>query len=172
MRPPPGGNPYLATIAGGAMMLPLPKTSVLSDVGILSSSTQMYSGSLATSPNRGFLMSSHFGSVARSVTLGSLCAGKPAISRILTHPADRNPIVQRPTTRRTACRRQIIGLTLCIALQAYQIPLAPELALQHQSCGTGSQGNRCSCTVSARTSATRREKSALPVIPDTQVTSR
>src|SRR5215510_7769351 len=132
MRPPPGGDPYLATIAGGAMMLPLPKTSVLSEVGIFSSSTQMYSGSLATSPNRGFLMSSHFGSVARSVTLGSPYAGKPASSRILTHPADRNPIVQKPARRRTACRRQIIGSILCMALQAYQIPLAPEPALSHQ----------------------------------------
>src|SRR5215475_6360508 len=129
MRPPPGGEPYRATTDGGAIMLPLPKTSVFSVEGTLSSSTQMYSGSLATSPNRGFLMSSHFGSVARSVTLGSLCAGNPASSRTLTHPAHRNPIVHRLATRRTACRRQIIGLTLCIAQQAYQIPLAPELAL-------------------------------------------
>src|SRR5262249_43458502 len=167
MRPPPGGEPYLATTEGGAMMLPLPNTSVFSVEGTLSSSTQTYSGSLGTSPNRGFLMSSHFGSVARSVTLGSLCTGYPASSRILTHPANRSPIVQRPARRRTACRRKIIGSILCMALQAYQIPLAPEPVLEHQSCGTGSHGNRCSATLSARTSATRREKSALPVMPDT-----
>src|SRR5262249_60046162 len=148
MRPPPGGEPYLATTEGGAMMLPLPKTSVFSVEGTLSSSTQMYSGSLGTSPNRGFLMSSHFGSVARSVTLGSLCMGNPASSRILTHPADSNPIVQRPTRRRTACRRKIIGSTLCMALQAYQIPLAPEPALEHQSYRTRSHPNPRSATLS------------------------
>src|SRR5262245_50646899 len=140
MRPPPGGDPYLATIAGGAMMLFLPKTSVLSEVGILSSSTQMYSGSLGTSPNRWFLMSSHFGSVARSVTLGSLCTGKPASSRMLMHPADKNTIVQRPATRRTACRLQIIVLILCMALQAYQIPLAPDRCCAINPAGLAPRG--------------------------------
>src|SRR5947207_14730607 len=54
--PPPGGVPYFATTSGGAMIALLPRTRVVSVIGILSSSTQTYSGSLGTSPNRGFLM--------------------------------------------------------------------------------------------------------------------
>src|SRR5437762_6711194 len=56
--PPPGGVPYLATISGCAMMADWPRSSVVIVVGTLSSSTQTYSGSLATSPKRGFLMRS------------------------------------------------------------------------------------------------------------------
>jgi hypothetical protein len=40
------------------MIALLPRISVVSVVGTRSSSTQMYSGSLGTSPNRGFLISS------------------------------------------------------------------------------------------------------------------
>src|SRR5512134_898078 len=71
IRPPPGGEPYFATISGGAIRVDLPKTTRLNVTGSLSSSTQTYSGSLATSPKRGFLMSSHLGSLARIATLGS-----------------------------------------------------------------------------------------------------
>src|SRR6266542_6730339 len=108
MRPPPGGDPYLATTSAGAMMLFLPKTSVFIVKGTLSSSTQTYSGSLATSPSGGFLMSSHLGAVARIVTLGSFWIGKPASSRKLTHPEDRIPSAERPTIRWTA-RLPFIG---------------------------------------------------------------
>ena len=52
-------------------MLDFPKIRLFMVVGTLSSSTQMYSGSLATSPKRGFLIKSHLGSLGRSVTLGS-----------------------------------------------------------------------------------------------------
>src|SRR5439155_14985933 len=108
MPPPPGGDPYLATTSAGAMMLFLPKTSAFIVKGTLSSSTQTYSGSLATSPNRGFLMSSHLGSVGRIVTLGSFWIGKPASLRQLAHPGDRISIAERPTTRWTA-RLPLIG---------------------------------------------------------------
>ena len=53
-------------------------------------------------------MSSHLGSVGRIVTLGSFWIGKPASSRKLTHPEDRIPIAERPTTRWTA-RLPLIG---------------------------------------------------------------
>src|SRR5205823_7354428 len=56
--PPPGGVPYFATISGDAMMADCPRSSVAIVVGTLSSSTQTYSGSLGTSPKRGFLISS------------------------------------------------------------------------------------------------------------------
>src|SRR5262249_10105746 len=64
LSPPPrcgprGGAPYLATTSGVAMMAPLPRMRVVSVVGTLSSSTHTYSGSLGTSPKRGFLMRSH-----------------------------------------------------------------------------------------------------------------
>ncbi len=50
MRPPPGGNPYFGTTSGGASRVDLPSMNDFTVVGILSSSTQTYSGSLATSP--------------------------------------------------------------------------------------------------------------------------
>src|SRR5437867_13160507 len=83
MRPPPGGEPYLGTISGGAMRLSLPKIRVPIVVGTLSSSTQMYSGSLGTSPKRGFLMRSHLFSAALILIVGSLLDGSPANSRRL-----------------------------------------------------------------------------------------
>ena len=49
----------------------LPRISVVSVVGTLSSSTQMYSGSLGTSPKRGFLMSSHRASADLRSIVGS-----------------------------------------------------------------------------------------------------
>src|SRR5262245_58098353 len=100
MRPPPGGDPYFATSSGGAIMLDLPRSRLFMVVGTLSSSTQMYSGSLGTSPNRGFLIRSHFGSLGRRVTLGSFCAGSPASSRMLTQPPSETPATHTPTARR------------------------------------------------------------------------
>src|SRR5881628_2800043 len=75
--PPPGGEPYLATISGGAMIALLPRTRVVKVVGVLSSSTQTYSGSLGTSPNLGFLIRSHRVSADLIVTDGSPEVGMP-----------------------------------------------------------------------------------------------
>src|SRR5215471_10681988 len=97
MRPPPGGDPYFATSSGAAIMLDLPKTRLFMVVGTLYSSTQMYSGSLGTSPKRGFLIRSHLGSVGLRVTLGSFCLLYPASSRTLTHPPAKMPATHRPT---------------------------------------------------------------------------
>src|SRR6266851_3901201 len=102
MRPPPGGAPYLDTISGGAMRLDLPNTRVPIVVGILSSSTQTYSGSLATSGKRGFLMSSHLGSAALISTLGSSTRGRPTISRRLAPP---QALRATATTTRAMARR-------------------------------------------------------------------
>src|SRR6266702_4684123 len=66
----PGGGPYLATISGGAMSAFL-LMSPVNVKGILSSSTQMYSGSLGTSPKRGFLIKSQRVSAGLIVTDGS-----------------------------------------------------------------------------------------------------
>src|SRR5262245_24594678 len=104
MRPPPGGAPYLATISGGASRLDLPRTSPFHVKGTLSSSTQMYSGSLGTSPKRGFLIRSQRGSVGRRATLGSFCLGRPASSRRLTHPEPRNMVTTRHRNTRTRGR--------------------------------------------------------------------
>src|ERR1700730_213389 len=86
MRPPPGGAPYLDTISGEAMRLDLPNTRVPIVVGILSSSTQTYSGSLGRRGRRGFCRSTHLGSAALISTLGSSTLGRPTISRRLAPP--------------------------------------------------------------------------------------
>src|SRR5438105_7477937 len=69
--PPPGGEPYFATISGCAMMADCPRSSVVIVVGTLSSSTHTYSGSLGTSPKRGFLISSQRVSADLITTEGS-----------------------------------------------------------------------------------------------------
>src|SRR5438067_10130009 len=69
--PPPGGVPYFATISGWAMIADFPRSSVVIVVGTLSSSTQTYSGSLGTSPKRGFLMRSQRVSADLMTTDGS-----------------------------------------------------------------------------------------------------
>src|SRR5262245_15607882 len=84
--PPPGGIPYLVTTSGDAMIAPLPRTSVVKVVGILSSSTHMYSGSLGTSPNRGFLTRSHRVSADLIATDGSPEFGSPKTLRIDEQP--------------------------------------------------------------------------------------
>src|SRR5262245_11399451 len=84
--PPPGGIPYLVTISGDAMIAPLPRTSVVKVVGILSSSTQTYSGSLGTSPNRGFLIRSQRVSAGLIATDGSPALGSPKTLRIVEQP--------------------------------------------------------------------------------------
>src|SRR6266511_556602 len=131
MRPPPGGEPYLATISGGAMRLLLPKTSVPMVVGILSSSTQMYSGSLATSPKRGFLMSSHLGSAALISTDGSESLGIPASSlRLGSSPPQAES--ERETRARQTSKRSTVPFMA-----------APSIAdSAGQSSGRGSHGKR------------------------------
>ena len=71
------------------MIALLPRSSVVIVVGSLSSSTQMYSGSLRTSPNRGFLMSSQRVSADLMLTVGSAVTGMPAIWRKPLHAGDR-----------------------------------------------------------------------------------
>src|SRR3990172_2009765 len=108
MRPPPGGEPYFATTSGVARSEDLPSTSDLSVVGSLSSSTQMYSGSLATSPKRGFLIRSHLDSALLICTLGSFCAGRPASSLMLTQPERSAAEASRTRQRGVAIPRLII----------------------------------------------------------------
>src|SRR5207248_11528230 len=84
--PPPGGVPYLATISGCAMIADFPRSSVVIVVGTLSSSTQTYSGSLATSPYRGFLMSSQRGSADLMTTEGSPVSWTPRIFLTMLQP--------------------------------------------------------------------------------------
>ena len=103
--PPPGGRPYLATISGGAMIALLPRRSVVIVVGILSSSTQMYSGSLRTSPKRGFLMSSQRVSADLRSTVGSGVMGMPAIWRKPLHPVTASIARRSPTAYRAFMRR-------------------------------------------------------------------
>src|SRR2546427_176762 len=55
--------------------------------GILSSSTQMYSGSLGTSPKRGFLIKSQRVSAGLIVTDGSPSDGTPSAWRTVAQPA-------------------------------------------------------------------------------------
>src|SRR5438034_6329139 len=86
--PPPGGEPYLATTSGVAMMADLPRSSVAIVVGSLSSSTQTYSGSLGTSPYRGFLMSSQRVSADLITTDGSPGSRTPMIFFIVAQPVN------------------------------------------------------------------------------------
>jgi len=92
----------LATISGGAMIARLPRNTVLKVVGTLSSSTQTNSGSLGTSPKRGFLMSSQRVSADLRMTEGSPGPGMPANSRIVAHPvaarASTTSRMSRPVT--------------------------------------------------------------------------
>src|SRR5262245_12244048 len=85
------------------MIALLPRISVVSVVGTLSSSTQMYSGSLATSPKRGFLMRSHRGSADLMSIVGSACWGSPTTWRTWLHPA-------RSTSTRTPQRRPRVSM--------------------------------------------------------------
>src|SRR2546428_507382 len=86
ISPPPGGAPYLATISGAAMIAALPRTRVVKVTGILSSSTQTYSGSLGTSPNLGFLIRSHRVSADLIVTEGSPGVGRPSTCFAVVQP--------------------------------------------------------------------------------------
>jgi hypothetical protein len=85
--PPPGGGPYFATTSAGARIELVPRIRVFRLVGTLSSSTQMYSGSLGTSPYRGFWIRSHRASADFSSD-GSPPGGSPTIMRAVSHPVD------------------------------------------------------------------------------------
>src|SRR3990170_8389335 len=150
--PPPGGAPYFATISGGAMIEPLPRTSVPSVVGILSSSTQTYSGSLGTSPKRGFLIRSQRVSADLIVTDGSPGDGTPR--------AERTPEQPDSSTTRASHHASRCFIVSKIA-QA-----------RGQSSTPGSHGNRCSSAAVGGTSGWRRENSAVPVTAEIHVVSR
>src|ERR1700730_8772209 len=107
MRPPPGGVPYFATISGGASRVDWPKTNDLTVVGTLSSSTQMYSGSLATSQQRGFLIRSHFGSAALRVTEAGLGEARPRYSR-QPRPPHPDTVTTRTPARTSHCTRTTV----------------------------------------------------------------
>ena len=94
----------MATISGGAMIEPLPNISVVSVIGILSSSTQTYSGSLGTSPNRGFLIRSHRVSADLIVTDGSPALGTP----ITLFAVEQPHAVTSATTTSSAKRRTVM----------------------------------------------------------------
>src|SRR5207302_10745099 len=96
--PPPGGGPYLATISGGAMIAPLPRISVVIVRGTLSSSTQMYSGSLRTSPKRGLLIRSQRGSADLSSMVGLPGPWMPRTLRTEVQP-DTATTTSNQTTR-------------------------------------------------------------------------
>ena len=160
--PAPGGAPYFATISGGAIRLDLPKIRVFMVVGTLSSSTQMYSGSLATSPKRGFLIRSHLGSARPERDDWDRSAGRsPASSRRLDTPA-------RKHADRAQARDQADACVDGPFMTRPSIADSSGLSLR----GTGSQGNRCSAASSDRVKASRREKSAAPVTAEIHVTSR
>src|SRR5712691_6417591 len=137
MRPPPGGAPYLATISGEAMRLDFPNTRVPIVVGILSSSTQMYSGSLAMSGKRGFLMSSHLGSAALISTLGSSTLGRPASSRRVVAPQALRvtPTTRRAITRCSGARTLISLLSIADSTGSILGPGLPREALRARPVG-------------------------------------
>src|SRR2546428_4988000 len=83
--PPPRGGPYLATISGAATSAFLLMRPV-NVKGLLSSSTQMYSGSLGTSPKRGFLIKSQRVSAGLIATDGSPGDGAPSAWRTVGQP--------------------------------------------------------------------------------------
>src|SRR5947208_1877306 len=81
------------------MMAPLPRMRVVSVVGTLSSSTHTYSGSLGTSPKRGFLMRSHRLSADFSA-VGSLRESDPRMVFTVLHAARTGTSAIKTITRR------------------------------------------------------------------------
>src|SRR5207249_2044642 len=157
IMPPPGGAPYLETISGGAMIAPWPRTRVVRVMGILSSSTHTYSGSLATSPNRGFLIRSHRVSAALMVTDGSPGDWTPRICFAVEQPEAANATPTATTTR--SCP---------FMTRSYHTRADRE---SPQSSLTGSHENRCSSAAAGCTRGSRRENIAVPVTAEIHVTS-
>jgi hypothetical protein len=86
------------------MIEPLPNITVPKVIGVLSSSTQTYSGSLGTSPNRGFLMRSHLVSADLIATDGSPVTGAPMMVFAVVQPN----AVTATTTTANAKRRTVM----------------------------------------------------------------
>src|SRR5437588_12956821 len=103
--PPPGGVPYFATISGDAMMADCPRSSVVIVVGTLSSSTQTYSGSLGTSPKRGFLISSQRVSADLMTTEGSPGSTMPTSFFNMLQPETASTGSRSQTSGRVFIRR-------------------------------------------------------------------
>ncbi len=85
------------------MIEPLPNTTVPKVIGVLSSSTQTYSGSLGTSPNLGFLIRSHLVSADLIVTDGS-----PAVGTPMTFFAVEQPNAVTATTTVSSAKRRTV----------------------------------------------------------------
>src|SRR5689334_6059208 len=103
--PPPGGLPYFATISGDAMIADCPRSSVVIVVGTLSSSTHTYSGSLGTSPKRGFLMSSQRVSADLITTDGSPLSATPSNVLTVLQPESTTAHATSHTSSRVFIRR-------------------------------------------------------------------
>src|SRR5216683_5932873 len=155
MRPPPGGGPYLDTISGGASRVDSPNTNDLTVVGTLSSSTQMYSGSLATSQQRGLRIRSHLGSAARRAIDASLGDASPRYSRQPRppHPAT---VTTRTPARTSPCTRGKIFMMAHSISEPPSSPWLPGWLVGRE----GLHGNRCSAEPSVRLRTARRENRA------------
>src|SRR5260370_14132069 len=123
MRPPPGGGPYLDKIWGRPGRVASPNTNDLTVVGPLWASTQMYSGSLATSQQRGLRIRSHLGSAARRAIDASLGDASPRYSRQPRppHPAT---VTTRTPARTSPCTR---GKVFMMAHRISEPPSSPRL---------------------------------------------
>src|SRR5881397_2763499 len=88
------------------MIEPLPNITVPRVIGVLSSSTQTYSGSLGTSPNRGFLIRSHLVSADLIVIDGSPVLGTPMTLLAVEQP---NAVMATATTSGAKRRAVICG---------------------------------------------------------------
>ena len=112
MRPPPGGGPYLDTISGDASRVDWPNMNDLTVVGTLSSSTQMYSGSLATSQHRGFLIRSHFGSAARIAKTAIMEAREEGLKVGLLRPVTLFPFPEKAYAALTERCKRVLDIEL------------------------------------------------------------
>jgi hypothetical protein len=87
------------------MIADCPRRSVVIVVGTLSSSTQTYSGSLGTSPKRGFLMSSQRVSADLMTTDGSPLLSMPTIFFNMLQPESATTDTTSQTSSRVFIRR-------------------------------------------------------------------
>ncbi len=125
--------------------------------GILSSSTQMYSGSLGTSPKRGFLISSQRVSADLIATDGSPGEGTPSAWRT----------VEQPDSASASASHNVRRGFMLGPITAHKIAHT-----SRQSSTGGSHGNRCSSAAAGATRGWRREKRAVPVTAEIHVVSR
>ncbi len=125
--------------------------------GILSSSTQMYSGSLGTSPKRGFLIKSQRVSAGLIVTDGSPGDGTPSAWRT----------EEQLESARTSASHSVRRCFVPRPITAHKIAHT-----SRQSSTGGSHGKRCSSAAAGATRGWRREKRAVPVTAEIHVVSR